>query len=420
MDRRQIGRGSCLTFADAITYLRSCPKGNDPLEFIFGDLVEDFSEAETRVLCALTCFTLPAKLEHITELAECSEIDADRALRSLVNRSLVVPSEELKTFTLVPLVADFLRKKKPGMIAKTGDWLEKCAYTLIVENGYRNFERFPVLDAAWPMVTAALPRFLAKPNERIQVICNRLYEFLHFTGRWDEWLALSFDAENCAVAVRDFLHAGWRAYQTGWIHCLRRQSAEVLVCADRAEAHWHEVPIATREKAYALRLRGIGYELARDYGTAILAFREALELHRSLDHESEDVASCLNNLAGAESVSGDFNAAERDYREALRIARLIGNSEGVATCTGNLSELMLDQSDCEGAEVLARRALSLAEKVGRQELIASNCRRLAKSLVWQGKKAEAQPYAQRAVEIFKQLSSPDLTAAREVLAECEN
>ena len=45
--------------------MRSCPTGNDPLEFIFGDLVEDFDAAETAALCALTYFTLPAKVEHI-------------------------------------------------------------------------------------------------------------------------------------------------------------------------------------------------------------------------------------------------------------------------------------------------------------------------------------------------------------------
>ena len=66
----QIGRGQSLTFTDALHFLRSCPVGNDPLEFIFGDLVEDFSEAETRVLCALTYFTLPAKVEHIRALTE--------------------------------------------------------------------------------------------------------------------------------------------------------------------------------------------------------------------------------------------------------------------------------------------------------------------------------------------------------------
>ena len=92
----QIGRGSCVTFTDAIYYLRSCPEGNDPLEFIFGDLVEDFSEAETRTLCALTYFTLPAKIEHINMVAECDEAETERALKSLINRSLVVPSESCR------------------------------------------------------------------------------------------------------------------------------------------------------------------------------------------------------------------------------------------------------------------------------------------------------------------------------------
>ncbi|HEY3863602.1 MAG TPA: DUF4062 domain-containing protein, partial [Verrucomicrobiae bacterium] len=140
----QVGRGSCVTFTDAIKYLRSCPKGNDPLEFIFGDLVEDFSEAETRALCALTYFTLPAKVEHIATIAERDEAETEDALKSLINRSLVVPSEELKTFTLVPLVADFLRVKKPEVLRETGDRLEKHGYALATENGYEKHDRFPV------------------------------------------------------------------------------------------------------------------------------------------------------------------------------------------------------------------------------------------------------------------------------------
>jgi len=65
----QLGRGHCVSFTDALHFIRSCPEGNDPLEFIFGDLVEDFSDVETKVLCALTYFTLPAKVEHITAIA---------------------------------------------------------------------------------------------------------------------------------------------------------------------------------------------------------------------------------------------------------------------------------------------------------------------------------------------------------------
>lgn len=415
----QIGRGSCVTFTDSIAYLRSCPKENDPLEFIFGDLVEDFSEAETRTLCALTYFTLPAKVEHIATIAERDEAEIERALKSLINRSLVVPSEELKTFTLVPLVADFLRVKKPDVLRETGDRLEKHAYALVLENGYQNHERFPVLDAAGPTVAAALPRFLAGKNEQLQTVCDALTLFLEFTGRWDEWLALSRDAERRALAAGDFASAGWRTYQSGWAHYLRGQWAQVLASADRAEAHWREAKAGARERALAIELRGLGHFSAKDYDDAITAFRQAVELDRTLGGINQDVANGLIWLANAEKQSGDLDAAERDYCEALRIARAINHHVGVGSCTGNLAQLALDREDWPGAETLAREALSLAEKVGRQQLIASNSRRIATALVRQGKREGAVPHARRAVEIYQKLGSPDLADAQQVLAECE-
>src|SRR5947209_5881863 len=92
----QLGRGSCRTFTDALAFLRSCPADNDPLEFVFGDLVNEFTGDETKVLCALTYFSLPAKVEHVAAVAGCDEEPTDTALRSLANRSLVVPDIEEK------------------------------------------------------------------------------------------------------------------------------------------------------------------------------------------------------------------------------------------------------------------------------------------------------------------------------------
>src|SRR5262249_38295006 len=89
----QLGRGSCRTIADALEFLRSCPPENDPLEFIFGDLADEFTDEETGVLVALTYFTLPAKVEHIAEVARLDRKRAEAALRTLANRSLVVPDQ---------------------------------------------------------------------------------------------------------------------------------------------------------------------------------------------------------------------------------------------------------------------------------------------------------------------------------------
>jgi tetratricopeptide (TPR) repeat protein len=416
----QIGRGSCVTFTDAIGYLRSCPAGNDPLEFVFGDLVEDFSAAETHTLCALTYFTLAAKVEHIVTVAGSDEKETERALKSLINRSLVVPSDELKTFTLVPLVADFLRVKKPEVLRETGNRLEKHAYALVVENGYREYERFPLLDAAWPTVAAALPRFLAGENGRLQIVCHALRNFLEFTGRWDEWLTLSSAAERKAIAARDFEAAGWQASYASWVHYLRNQPTDMLRCVENADAHWHVAKAGANERGWLRRLQGDAHILANNFHAAMTAYREAVQLWRIFGNESENVAIVLNDLASAEAESGDLAGAERDFREALRIGRAIDYSSGIAMVTGNLASLALAREDWSAAEALAREALRLSEELGRLELIAGNSRHLAEALARQGRKEEALLHARRAVEIFQKLGSPHHREAQQILAECEN
>ena len=415
----QLGRGSCLTFTDALDFIRSCPKGNDPLEFIFGDLVEDFDDAETKALCALTYFTQPASVEHVAAIAGLPEPDTDRALRKLTVRSLAVPTDELKTFTLVPLVADFLRKKKPEVVAETGDRLEKRAYALIIENGCTNYDCFPALEAAWPGIAPALPLFLAGDNARLQTVCDALADFFDFQGRWDEWIALCEKAEASAVAAADYHQAGWRADLAGYIHQLRQQADAVLTCADRAAAHWDRAKAGARERATAIRLRGGGHQLKAEYPAAITAYREALELSRSLAAESVDVGIGLNWLAGAERLFGDLAAAEEHYRESIHVSRAVGNEEGVAISTGNLAVLALDREDWPAAETLARDALPLSEAVHRQELIAHHYWVLAKALVRQGKATEALPHARRVVEIYTHLGSPDLAGAQATLRVCE-
>lgn len=416
----QVGRGRCRNIVDALEYLRSCPKGNDPLEFTFGYVFASLSDPDVAILAALSHVSQPMRREDLLIISNVTEHDPTPRLKELINRSIITSDVQQMHFTLVPLVADFLRVKKPEVLRETGEWLEMHAYDLVVENGYNNHHRFVVLDASWPTVAAAVPRFLAGENARLQTVCNALDEFLNFSGRWDEQLALSLDAEKRAVAMRDFLEAGNRAYDAGFVHYLRGQSVEVLACASSADGHWREAQAGPREHSIALKLRGLGHRLAGDYSAAIAALRESVEIRRTLGRENRDVAIALNDLAGAERHDRQFDAAELDYREALRIDRIVGNHEGVAIVTGNLASLALDRQDWPGAEGLAREALPLSEKVGRLELIAADCYRLANALTRQGKKDEALPHARRAIEIFQDLGHPNLARAQRILAECES
>ncbi len=92
----QLGKGRCRTVNSALEFIRSAPAGNDPLEFIFGDLLETFTETETKVLAALAHFTSKVEVKFIAELAEVSNGAAQTALGDLANRALVIPDEEEK------------------------------------------------------------------------------------------------------------------------------------------------------------------------------------------------------------------------------------------------------------------------------------------------------------------------------------
>ena len=135
----------------------------------------------------------------------------------------------------------------------------------------------------------------------------------------------------------------------------------------------------------------------------------------------------LIDLAKAEHSGNEYPAAERDYREALRIAKLINHKEFIAELTGNLAALALDREQWAEAESLAREALALAEKVGRQELIAGDCHHLAKALLKQNpvetknssSLQEALSLSHRAVEIFTHLRARGLQSAQKTLGEIE-
>lgn len=417
----QLGRAGsqCRTIAEAIAFIDKAPKGNDPLEYIFGDLLETFTTDETKVLAALTYFNLPAKLKWIADMTNLSERAAETALEDLTDRSILISNLESLTFFLPPLTAKFIRTRRPEVVAQTGDALTDRAYAIALQyGGYDNYEGFRTLNVEWNFVFAALQRLLMGDNDRLRIICDQLTFFLDFTGKWDDLIWFHEQAEARARTDDDKENAGWYAYNAGFTYYLRHQPAEVLACASRAAEHWQDsTPL---NKTWAIQLRGLGHKLNKDYPAAIAAFRESLEVRRSISHESSSVAIALNSLASAELNNKDYSAAKRDYREALRIAKINKDNEGTAIYTGNLAALALAREQWAEAEALARKALSLAEKVGRQELIASDSYRIAQALLKQNKNIdEALSLSRHAVEIFMRLRHHDLAKAQKTLVEIE-
>jgi tetratricopeptide (TPR) repeat protein len=414
----QLGKGSCRTIAAALAFLRSAPPENDPLEFIFGDLLETFTENETKVLAALSYFSQPVATDLVAEVATISKTAAQTALGDVSNRALVAPDEEEKRFALVPMVADFLRRKRPQVVAAAGNRLEECAYALIRENGDKP-PSIVSLEAAWPTITSALPLFIAGQNDRLQAVCRLLSGFLVDSGRWDQQLSLSQQAEAKAVEALNYEAAGWRAYAAGWIHHSRGEGDEVLACAKRAEAHFAAARAGVREQAAATRLRGLGHDAKGEAREAVAAHREALTLFRSLSHERHSIAGVLFSLAIAEVNSGDLSSAEQHCRESLEIGVSIDEPDTIGWATLGLGLVADRRRNWIEAEQRYREALQLSSRITNKNLIASLHRRLAETLIRLDRRPEALPHAQSAVDICRRLGLPALNRSLGVLQKCQ-
>ncbi len=428
----QVGRDNTniKTVAEAIKFMRQAPSSNDPLDYVFGDLLNSLIPTEKMVLSIMVFLNTSPKIEWIAKTIGYSETTIETVCDELVNRSILVTIQETNSYFLPHISRQFIKKKLTKEVTEAEKKLANHAFKVVVEfGGKKNPQTQKYLTQNWPLIFAALPFYIKHDNVKLQIVCDALDSFLSSNGLLDEWLWLNEQAEIVAYSNEDHDNAGAKAYKVGLIHSYRGESADVLLYAKRAEEHWKEFNFKNETfksaEPFVNYLRGIGYKLEKDYPKAIKCVNNAIKEWEILLPTGTGMADSLNILGEIQIELGETENSETNYsnaeihiNEALRIANKISYTEAKAKYKGNLARLALKCNDWSKAIILANEALIEAKDIGDQEELARSNLVLASAYLQLGYVGnKGLETSQEAVEIFTRLRHKDLPLAEKLLEQ---
>lgn len=196
-----------------------------------------------------------------------------------------------------------------------------------------------------------------------------------------------------------------------WIHYHLRDAKSVLDLGARMLAVISKAGTGARHaRAHGLNLMGIGHHLMGRFKEAGRYYGEALALFRQEPPVLRNVAAMLNSLGLVTELLGDYGAAVKRFREALTIAREIGERIGHVVYLGNLGGAHVRMEDYGRAESYLREAVELAG--GDVPAVMSELYRyLAEASLGRGRYAESLESALRALELGRQVGNPESVGA---------
>ena len=150
--------------------------------------------------------------------------------------------------------------------------------------------------------------------------------------------------------------------------------------------------------------------LQGDYPRAVRLYNKALQVFR-LTKNQDMIIMCLVNQSAARIGLEEFQAAEKDLREVLRLTKSSGWL-GIPLTYFFLAESLLGQGKDQDALSAAQQALESAEKTGAQQALGAAWRALGKSASRVGQDIEvleerlsARECFQRSAAIFQEVNA---------------
>ncbi len=225
-----------------------------------------------------------------------------------------------------------------------------------------------------------------------------------------EWAQLQGPSTAWPGALRNYRAAVAMARRSGDVWVLRVALPDEARLDTYELAHYHAALRLARAAArlpygqdradqeYTLFALGLVCQYRARYGEAIRAERQALALARALgERQGEDII--LGNLAGVYEQIGRTGLALRTARQSLTIAREIGDGKGVDYNFELMAELQRDRGNFNRAFADFQRALHSVRRYPYPDSEARDWIGLGELYVTLGEPAEARSALHRAKQI---------------------
>jgi tetratricopeptide (TPR) repeat protein len=418
-----------LTFDGALKLLQGNPDP-DLQKFIFQEARRELTANDEAALRALSFFVPSATFEAWMQVAELSRNALETTIDRLSALSLVDVLTGEERYALHPLTRNFVRDELladvqiTGIIGKRFAEYWSAYAPLYGGNIKQNHKTYNRLEAEWANLYAAIAWFwqtaAVKDNEagdkgaamRLISLANSLWQFLYYSGRWDEGIYLDSRAYRASLALNRWSAAGWCAYHVVVIHYNRDEF-------DEAE-HWTDycTEAFTRggfnfEQAVGMRARGLLLRGRKDYDEAERLNQKALAIFHDLKDDVW-IADTLCELGHLARSRNQDDRAEQYYRETLTFKENINPASRVITYIG-LGNLAVDRKHWAEARDWYEKALQLARETSLQTFLAISLIGLARVHEAEGQPELALSLAREALPIYEQLQYSDLASARELI-----
>ena len=224
----------------------------------------------------------------------------------------------------------------------------------------------------------------------------------HFVHRWTAGAIAALHLDATRQAHRRAA-AFWR-WRVRAIPQSREQAIEQLL-----EARYHHHAAGQADEAMAAHMEAVNQlQTWGQYGRAAELCRETLTW---LAPDSPEAAVTEGTLGILAQLRGDYESAERSYRQVLEIFTRLGDQKNMAASYHQLGRLAQDRGDYDAAETLARRALDTLERIGDQAGTARVYHQLAMLAQDRGDYDAAEPLYRRALDIKERIGDQAGTAA---------